>query len=123
MNALGQLAELFQVDDGLVGVLVTLLPNLPVDVLDELLAGVDLLADALVILLAPLLHLLVQHRQQPILLPAERLPALRLLLAAQPLVGQTPMFLRDPLDAPSVDEAEVESLRSLCLLRGGRRVG
>ena len=67
-DALRKLPELVQVDDGLVGVLVALLLDFPVDILNELLMPLDLLANTFIVLVAPLLNLLLQNSQQPLLL-------------------------------------------------------
>mmetsp|Transcript_69398 Transcript_69398/g.165337 ORF Transcript_69398/g.165337 Transcript_69398/m.165337 type:complete len:410 (+) Transcript_69398:1237-2466(+) len=122
-DALRKLPELVQVDDGLVGVLVALLLDFPVDILNELLMPLDLLANTFIVLVAPLLNLLLQNSQQPLLLFAKGLRPLCRLFELVLLVAQALVLLGDLPDAPALDEAEVEALRLGGLLRRGRRVG
>mmetsp|Transcript_98828 Transcript_98828/g.137231 ORF Transcript_98828/g.137231 Transcript_98828/m.137231 type:complete len:222 (+) Transcript_98828:1719-2384(+) len=83
----------------------------------------DLLADTFIVLVAPLLNLLLQNSQQPLLLFAEGLGPLRLLFELMLLVTQALVLLGDPLDSPTLDETEVEALRLGGLLRRWWRVG
>mmetsp|Transcript_86713 Transcript_86713/g.201767 ORF Transcript_86713/g.201767 Transcript_86713/m.201767 type:complete len:280 (+) Transcript_86713:941-1780(+) len=71
-----QLAELVQVNDRLVGVLVALCLYPVMYLLDPLLMVLNLLGNLVVVLLAPLLDLLLQHHQQLLLILGERLQGL-----------------------------------------------